>query len=701
MKPLIIDFETRSRVDLTRRGATVYARDPSTQVICIGYQWQGKTAVRTWPRGMPPVVRQALQDPDCVIVAHNALFERAIWTHVLQWPEEPPYRWYCTSNAAGLYNLPQSLGHLTAYMWPTDVDSQKDSRGRQLIQLLSKPQSNTGEFRTDPDLLQEMYAYCAQDVKVTARVFQSLPPAPPQERRIQIADVHANERGYQVDRPFCKKAISIDAAIQRRLTEDCIELTGLKPTQGAKLQAWLADHGCHLPDMKRQTIEARLADTPPGLIKTVLGLRVAGARGSTQKFEGLLRQSTDQLPRITHHTSYAAGNTARWIARGAQIHNFRSRNLISYDLPGIKREVMTDTLPKDVDIRNYIGGAVRASIIAAPGKVLALGDYSGMENRMLMYLAGEERQLDLIRNGLDVYRDLATRVFGIPNPDDIDPWQRQICKHMVLGLGFGMGALAFFVNLKFKFQVDLVYDICRAIVGPSIDNDTTLYIDRLRDSKRLYDYTTQQVCLDGGKLTRKIVYGLVTTTHLVRLFRNDFDAMSQWWRLLNNSFRELMDSRVGASVKIPRACTMHRQKTSIVFELPSGRPMYYWKPRFRGTTDPITGENTTELVYEQATGWRMKLLKGYGARMGANLVQGISRDIMAIAFADLDEAFGWDPIVTVHDEIISETDDVLPHEELQTAYERAIMRSAQAHPWSAAIPLKVDADISPCWLSKG
>lgn len=709
MKPLILDFETRSQIDLTRQGATVYVRDPSTYVICLGYQWEDKTYVatgagngrtRTRKLRMPTRVREAINDPETVLVAHNALFERAIWKYVLDWPDVPAHRWYCTSNVAGLYNLPQALDQLTAYMWPKDVDSHKDSRGKQLIQLLSKPQKD-GTFREDRDLLQEMYAYCAQDIKITAKLYRALPKPPRVELRIQIADVHANERGYQVDRDFCKKAIAIDSALQRAVTTTCRDLTGFKPTQTAKLQAWLADHGCPLPDMKRQTIEGRLVDMAPGLIRTVLELRVAGARGSTQKFEGLLRQSTDAFPRITHHTNYAAGNTARWIARGVQIHNFRSRNLISYDLPGIKREVMTDTLPRNVDIRNYIGGAVRASIIAAPGKILALGDYSGMENRMLMYLAGEERQLQLIRDGLDVYRDLATRVFGIPNPDDIDPWQRQICKHMVLGLGFGMGALAFFVNLKFKFQVDLVYDICRAIVGPSLDSDTQVYIDRLRDSKRLYDYITQQVCLDGGKLNRKIVQGLVTTTHLVRLFRGDFDALSQWWRLLNTSFRELMDSVVGASVEIPRACTMHRQKTSIVFELPSGRPMYYWKPRFRGTVDPITGENTTELVYEQATGRRMKLLKGYGARMGANLVQGISRDIMAIAFADLDDAFGWDPIVTVHDEIISETEDVLPHKELQTAYERSIMASAKAHSWSTAIPLKVDVDISPCWLSKG
>ena len=698
MRPLIIDFETRSRVDLTQCGTSVYVRDPSTQVLCIGYQFEGQTHVTPLLRrsAMPLRVRRALAQDDVILVAHSALFERAVWTHVLAWPEEPPERWYCTSNLAGLYNLPQALGTLTQYLWPNDEAAQKDKRGRQLINLLSKP-NRSGGFNEDPNLLDEMYAYCAQDVKVTAKIHTLLPPAIPGERRIQIADIMANERGYQVDREFCEAAKTVDQKLQGKVIDDCVGLTGLRPTQTTKLRVWLAERGCELPDMSRQTIEARLrTDELLPLIRQVLELRIAGARGSTQKFQSLLRQSTPDFPRITHHTKYAAGNTARWIARGAQIHNFRSRNLISYDLLRVKREVMTDTLPKDVDIRNYVGGAVRAAIVAAPGKHLALGDYSGMENRMLMYLSGEARQLGLIRNGLDVYRDLATRVFGIPNPAAIDPWQRQICKHMVLGLGFGMGALAFFVNLKFKFQVDLNRSICHAIVGSELNELTEKYIARLKDNPRLLRHTCEMVCLDNLPLTRQAVMGLVTTTYLVQLFRRDFSAMSEWWRTLDLSFRELMDSPSGTTIPLDPACHMHRRKTAIIFELPSGRPMYYWRPRFRGTRDAITDEWVSELVYDQATGGSMKTLKGYGARFGANLVQGLSRDIMADAFADLAEHPDYDPVVTVHDEVISETENDDPK-----VYEQAILDSAAARAWVRPIPLKVDADISPCWLSKG
>lgn len=686
-------------MSLPRRGTGVYVRDPSTSVLCLGYHWApaGGVYVTPHPRRPPARIQDALNDPSVPIVAHNALFERAIWTHVLGWDEVAAERWICTSNLAGLYNLPQSLGALTEYLFPTTTDKQKDKHGLQLIQKLSRPNPRTGEFNNDPALLQDLYAYCAQDVRVTERVYRLLPKAPLIEKQIQLADVKANEIGYHVDREFCRRAAALDERIQKSVVQECMDLTGFRPTQTQKLKDWLEEHGCTLPDMSRQTITTRLDDPKlPALLRAVLKLRIAGARGSAQKYESLLRHCTDDFPRVTHHTRYAAGNTGRWIARGAQIHNFRSRNLISYDLEKIKTEVLTNTVPSDVDIRNYVGGAVRASIIAAPGKYLALGDYSGMENRMLMYLAGEEQQLENLRQGIDVYRDLATKIFNISNPADVDPWQRQISKHCVLGLGFGMGYIRFYMQLKHHFLVDLNPDICRLVVGDTLESRTDALIDELRDNHHLRVHVRDLVCFDGRPWTRDIIYGLVTTQHLVDVFRTSFPNIATWWYILENRFHELLDCSVGSSRDLGVAGKMHRQKNAIVFELPSGRPMYYWRPKMRKVFNPYIGEQRPALFVDQATGGQMHNIRAYGARWGANLVQGISRDVMAAAFVDLSRTETWTPIATVHDEIISETE----HDDAD-AYASQIRSSAQQRSWSRPIPLDVDADISTAWIAKG
>ena len=48
----VIDFETRSLVDLKKQGVSVYARHPSTEVLCLGYQVIGDgSPEEVWERG--------------------------------------------------------------------------------------------------------------------------------------------------------------------------------------------------------------------------------------------------------------------------------------------------------------------------------------------------------------------------------------------------------------------------------------------------------------------------------------------------------------------------------------------------------------------------------------------------------------------------------------------------------------------------
>ena len=72
-KLLVIDFETRSTLNLRKVGAWRYAADPETDVLCAcGVLGDGD--VGTWVPGNPvpiPVI-EAVADPNIVFVAHNA-----------------------------------------------------------------------------------------------------------------------------------------------------------------------------------------------------------------------------------------------------------------------------------------------------------------------------------------------------------------------------------------------------------------------------------------------------------------------------------------------------------------------------------------------------------------------------------------------------------------------------------------------------
>ncbi len=81
--PIYIDFESASECDLPTRGAYNYARDPSTRVLCMAWAINdGEVSVWTPDQPFPHQVYDAVQH-GAMIYAHNAAFERLIWTYVL------------------------------------------------------------------------------------------------------------------------------------------------------------------------------------------------------------------------------------------------------------------------------------------------------------------------------------------------------------------------------------------------------------------------------------------------------------------------------------------------------------------------------------------------------------------------------------------------------------------------------------------
>ena len=146
MKTVVLDAETRSLLDLRKTGAWRYAAHPSTDVWCVGYAIDGQP-VQIWlpDEPVPPAIVEALTDPDCVFVAHNANFERAIFKHILTrphygWPEIPIEKWRCTMVMCLALALPPKLKKVAAtvvqirMIWPkgnvTEWQRDIDGAGR-------------------------------------------------------------------------------------------------------------------------------------------------------------------------------------------------------------------------------------------------------------------------------------------------------------------------------------------------------------------------------------------------------------------------------------------------------------------------------------------------------------------------------------------------------------------------------------------
>jgi DNA polymerase len=74
---------------------------------------------------------------------------------------------------------------------------------------------------------------------------------------------------------------------------------------------------------------------------------------------------------------------------------------------------------------------------------------------VLAWLAGQDDLVSAFTNGEDVYKKMASRIYGVPE-EDVTKDQRFVGKTTILGAGYGMGAVKFQAQLKnFGFDMDL------------------------------------------------------------------------------------------------------------------------------------------------------------------------------------------------------------------------------------------------------
>ena len=235
MSVLWIDFETRSKCDLSSRGVYNYAQDGTTDVLCMSYAFDDDEVI-TWTPDQP--FPDAVRHHKGRIYAHNAAFERLIFWYVLQINFDLT-QFYCTAAQARANCLPGSLEDVGRAISSV---MRKDHRGGQLIRLLSIPRAD-GSFNNSPELMAEMVQYCEQDVRAMRAISKAMRPLSDEE----LADYHTNERindrGVLLDKPLAEAAIRY-ASVELEEIETLVqELTegAIKSVRSPKMKAWVME----------------------------------------------------------------------------------------------------------------------------------------------------------------------------------------------------------------------------------------------------------------------------------------------------------------------------------------------------------------------------------------------------------------------------------------------------------------------------
>jgi DNA polymerase len=662
-----IDFETRSPTDI-RYGAHRYAQDDQTEVMCLAWIAPGDADVNLWAPAYPhvglpergvellPKLFKAIEDR-VPIEAHNASFERAVWEYIcvpkMGWPAILPEQWRCSASVAASFALPRSLDGVSQAL---NVSHKKDMTGNKIMKRISKPRAPLkkdmeivaeqrlgdpklwrevpqpktvfllNEMNPDLDLskiypwhedkndLEKLFSYCKDDVRVEKMVSERLSAGlSDKELKVWRLDQTMNFRGVHLDTALVDKALEISEECSDSANERISELTDGAVTsvnQRTKFLKWLNDQPGEgrLEDLQKATVEDAVAtprDWSDDAMEALL-LRQSGSKTSTKKYEAMSKSICGDN-RARGLLYYHGADTGRWAGRIVQPQNF-PRGEINEDIDVLCEDVlsndakMLDTLYGDA--MSVLSSALRGAITAAPGHDLICADYSAIEARGVFWLAGDTRALDILRSGKDIYKDMATQIYSV-GYDEVTKAQRQTGKQAVLGLGYQMGAQKFQTTAE---GYGMVFD--------------------------------EEFC-----------------QRVVRTYREVHHPVKSYWYGINDAaFEACRRGKGGDPVNFGRLQLFVSNEDFLHIRLPSDRLLSYYQPRVQKVWSDMFQEEQTKLTFMGVNSMSRQFCRQqtYGGKLTENVVQALSRDVMAEAMLRAEETGIYLPILTVHDEIVAE-----------------------------------------------
>ena len=661
-RTLSLDFETYCDLNLKDVGLDLYSAHPSCEVLMAAYQIDDGP-VRHWDRTvdqrMPRDLWDALHDERREIWAFNAQFERTILNRVLDiWPTIRRFR--CTMVLAFMHSYTGTLDQIGERAG-LDQNQKKMAMGKKLIGMFSMPQKITRNqplrrftSETHPVEWKLFCEYNRQDVvaetALKRRLWREKYPIPQREWDFYALDQEINDRGLPIDRVFVTRALDM---AERRKAELVTEMRLLAPKitnpgSQPQLLPWLQERGYPFDDLKKDSVKkvltadagrrsGELKEKPGELYPTLtddcvkmLKLRLQQSRTTPTKYAALLKaMGADNRMRFVFQFD-GASRTGRFAGR-----RFQPQNLTTMRLPGDDSthesvmSICTDAIRRDdfdgvrllrKEPLDALAGLVRSSVRPRKGKKLIVCDLSSIESVVIGGVSKCERLLNVFRDGKDAYKDFATELFKVPYAEVTSTMRKQ-AKPATLGAGYRLGG------------------------------------GEIRDGKKtgLWGYAENM----GIDMTRKEAHKGVA------VFRRVYSEIPETWYALEDAIMRVIRRKTDKRVVVNDIVSFHYEAPYLVCTLPSGRCIYYLKPRIQKVwleyTDRETGEkkrtlkdNTSYMGKTQnGNGW--KRILSHGGKFVENVVQAIARDILREGIMRASE-YGFTVIGHVHDEIICEED---------------------------------------------
>ena len=649
MESLSIDLETYSDIDLKKCGVYKYAESPNFEILLFAYSVDnGPVQVIDLAQGedIPTEILAALTDETITKWAYNASFERiclSVWLR-RNHPEYfqsysiledtvgdylDPSAWKCSRIWGAYMGLPLSLEGIGAVLKLSD---QKMKEGKDLIKYFCVPckatKVNGGRTRNlpsdAPDKWDIFKSYNKRDVEVELAIKEKLSkfPVPEFIWDEYHLDQEINDRGIGVDMQLVENAIDIDSKTKAYLMSRLVTLTGLEnPNSVQQMKTWLSDYGIETESLDKKAVKELLSDADKK-VSEVLECRQQLAKSSVKKYTAMQNMACDDNRARGCFMFYGANRSGRWAGRGIQLQNLPQNHMSDLEeARNLVRDGNFEALELLYDnVPGVLSELIRTAFVPKPGYKYIVADFSAIEARVLSFLAGEQWRIDVFKEGKDIYCASASQMFKVPvEKHGVNSHLRQKGKIAELALGYG-GSVGALTSMG-------------AIEMGLAEEELQPLVNAWRDSNQ--------------------------------------NITNLWWSV---------DSAVKQAVIYKSAAETHGlkfyYKSGMLFiDLPSGRKLCYVKPRMG-----VNQFGSDSVTYEGINNNKWTRIESYGPKFVENIVQAISRDILAYAMRTLSHCFICGH---VHDELIIECSK-------DVSLEAICEQMGRTPPWIKGLLLRAD-----------
>lgn len=438
MDIITLDFETYydKEFSLSKMTTEQYIRDSQFEVI--GVAVKVNNGGTEWFSGTMQETKKFLQKFDwasSIAVAHNAVFDLAI----LNWHFDlRPKKIVDTLSMARAIHGTEVGGSLDALVTHYGLGA----KGNEVINALGKRRIDFSD-----DELSRYAGYCINDVELTYKLFCALAPGFPvvelnlidltirmfSEPVLQLDAGVLSEHLLQVQEKKSKLMSNIEVDKDQLMSNpqlaEVLRTYGVEPPMKVSPTTGKQTYAFAKSDEGFKALLEHDSLAVQALVSARLGVKSTLEETRTQRFIDIAARGTLPIP-----LRYYAAHTGRW---------------------GGDDKVNLQNLPRSSPLKK--------SIVAPQGYMMIDSDSSQIEARTLAWLAEQEDLVEAFDRGEDVYRIMASAIYGKPI-NDITKEERFVGKTTILGAGYGMGAAKFRAQLK-TFNVDLPEEECQRIIS--------------------------------------------------------------------------------------------------------------------------------------------------------------------------------------------------------------------------------------------